>query len=211
MREDLLTDLAVEHNLAPSNYFAQWNLYAEWGFRFLVGPGKMRPHHDVLDVGCGALRMGSLIIPYLDDDKYCGIDAHPVYVELGNEIMRRLGNTTAYQLVYADDLNFLRFGRKFDIAFAQSVLTHLSPADNKRCLQELKPVMKPGAKLYATVAIYHPESSPPIGITYEGLYPFIRAAVTSMDFYDNLAKEVGLKFAALDYPHPSQKVVEFQF
>src|ERR1700724_2187949 len=57
-------------------------------FRLLTTLG-LREHHSVLDFGCGSLRAGRLLIPYLLPGRYYGLEPNRWLVEDG--ISRQLG------------------------------------------------------------------------------------------------------------------------
>src|SRR5438477_11789858 len=50
-----------------------YDLIAAMAFNLLTTLG-LRQHHSLLDVGCGSLRIGRLLIPYLNRGKYFGIE-----------------------------------------------------------------------------------------------------------------------------------------
>src|SRR5205807_6035012 len=50
-----------------------WEEIGRLQFEFLTGNG-LKPHHRLLDVGCGALRGGLHFIRYLDEGNYVGVD-----------------------------------------------------------------------------------------------------------------------------------------
>ena len=50
-----------------------YDLVAAMTFNLLTTLG-LRQHHSLLDVGCGSLRIGRLLIPYLNRGKYFGIE-----------------------------------------------------------------------------------------------------------------------------------------
>ena len=59
MNLDLQTriDAAVEQNIAPDEYFSVWEEPGQWQLDALKSVG-MAPHHRLVDVGCGAMRLG---------------------------------------------------------------------------------------------------------------------------------------------------------
>ncbi len=65
-----------------------YDLIAAMTFNLLTTLG-LRQHHSLLDVGCGSLRIGRLLIPYLNRGKYFGIEPNEWLVEEG--IRRELG------------------------------------------------------------------------------------------------------------------------
>jgi len=48
-----------------------WGAVAGHTFKLLFDHG-MKPKHKVLDIGCGALRVGRVLIPYLNAGGYYG-------------------------------------------------------------------------------------------------------------------------------------------
>src|SRR5581483_9942228 len=59
---------------------------SQFGLLFTMG---LRDYHTLLDFGCGSLRAGRLLIPYLRRGHYYGIDPNRWLVEDG--IKRELG------------------------------------------------------------------------------------------------------------------------
>lgn len=67
-----------------------YDLIAAMTFNLLTTLG-LRQHHSLLDVGCGSLRIGRLLIPYLNRGKYFGIEPNEWLVREG--IQRELGES----------------------------------------------------------------------------------------------------------------------
>ena len=67
-----------------------YDLVAAMTFNLLTTLG-LRQHHSLLDIGCGSLRIGRLLIPYLNRGKYFGIEPNEWLVEEG--IRRELGQS----------------------------------------------------------------------------------------------------------------------
>src|SRR5881392_154417 len=59
-----------------------YDLIAAMAFNLLTTLG-LRQHHSLLDVGCGSLRIGRLLIPYLNRGKYFGIEPNEWLVDEG--------------------------------------------------------------------------------------------------------------------------------
>jgi len=111
----------------------------------------LAPGHDLLDVGCGALRGGIHFMRYLDSGRYYGMDINQSLIEAGkNEIhVAGLIDKQAHLLVNAKFEAHL-FGKCFDYAIAQSVFTHLPINHIVRCLAEMRKVLKPTGIFFAT-------------------------------------------------------------
>jgi len=70
-----------------------YDLIAAMTFNLLTTLG-LRQHHSLLDVGCGSLRIGRLLIPYLNRGKYFGLEpaewlvAEGIKNELGEAVVQ---------------------------------------------------------------------------------------------------------------------------
>ena len=122
-------------------------------FSFLVKMG-LKPHHKLLDVGCGGGRMGFQCISYLEDENYFGFDKEE------NEILRY---RTAFMKdssvsknknpnILIDDflLKNIDKSAKFDFVYAYSVFTHVGPDLIGLLLSNLKQHLTFESKFYAT-------------------------------------------------------------
>jgi len=67
-----------------------YDLVAAMAFNLLTTLG-LRQHHSLLDIGCGSLRIGRLLIPYLNRGNYFGVEPNKWLVDEG--ISRELGET----------------------------------------------------------------------------------------------------------------------
>jgi len=84
----------------------------------------------VLDFGCGSLRAGRMLIPFLREGRYFGIEPHHWLIEDG--INYELGSDATTlkkpQFSYNDDFDCSIFNVPFDFIMAQSIVTHAGPA-----------------------------------------------------------------------------------
>lgn len=89
----------------------------------------LRDTDSVLDFGCGSLRLGRLLIPFLQKGNYAGLDPNRWLIEDG--IDRELGRSAiglkAPEFAYNSDFNSAVFGKQFDFIIAQSIVTHTGP------------------------------------------------------------------------------------
>lgn len=144
-----------------------WHELGELQFRFLVEMG-LRPDHVLLDIACGSLRGGVRFVPYLNPGNYMGIDIDAGLIEHGCSV--ELGETLCEikkpEFVISSKFEFSKFSRQPDIAFAQSLFTHLIEADIESCLMNLRAFAKPTTVFYATFfevynTAYNPSTSHP--------------------------------------------------
>jgi SAM-dependent methyltransferase len=128
-----------------------YDLMAAAQFNLLTALG-LREKHRLLDVGCGSLRAGRLLIPYLLPDRYCGVEPDRELVEAGirNELGEDVVKLKRPRFFYGADFRFETFGETFDYAIAQSVFSHAGLAQVELCVQRLAAVTHPESLFVAT-------------------------------------------------------------
>lgn len=127
-----------------------WEEIGRLQFRFLQRQG-LKPHHRLLDVGCGALRGGISFVNYLDEGNYYGLDVNASLIEAGKmELERRGLSDKRPNLLVNDAFEVGRFGAAFDYALAVSLFTHLHLDQIARCLVRCGEVLKPEGSFFAT-------------------------------------------------------------
>lgn len=95
----------------------------------LLREAGLEPGHRLLDIGCGALRLGHLAVPYLDPGHYWGTDASLALMRRGHEAeLAARDRLPLDQLVEDRDFAFPGIPPDIDYAIAFGVFTHL-PAD----------------------------------------------------------------------------------
>jgi len=129
-----------------------WDKVAAGAFCLLAGLG-LRGHHKLLDIGCGSMRIGRLLIPYLDKGCYYGVEPEKkmleagVKHELGMELKRARGahfnsSARAFATVHSK--------LKLDFALANSIFTHAGPDIIAEWLQVCSHHLKANALLVAS-------------------------------------------------------------
>lgn len=128
-----------------------WGELGDLQFRFMIEHG-LRPHHVLLDIGCGSLRGGVRFIPYLDRGHYLGIDTERTLVDLGieNELGRTLYEVKRPEFVVSQNFEFSRFSRRPHFALAHAVFIHLTDDLLEFCFANLRRTCDAGTKFYAT-------------------------------------------------------------
>ena len=166
----------------------------------------LREDHFVLDIGCGSLKAGKLLIPYLLPGHYFGIEPEQWLIDEGieNELGRDIINIKAP--VFSNDREFTCtvFGHKFDFILAHSIFTHTSQAQMSRCISQVKECMKPTSVFAATIA--QGEEN------YTGSdWDYSTCVEYTLTRMEEVALEHGLICRPIDWPHQWQQWVLIGF
>jgi len=129
----------------------RWEEIGRLQFDFLLARG-LRPDSYLLDIACGALRLGVRAIPYLEPGRYLGIEKEAELVRAGleRELDPRVRAEKRPQFVISSSFEFEKFARRADFAIAQSLFTHLPAEGIRACLRRLHPWLAKDGVLYAT-------------------------------------------------------------
>jgi SAM-dependent methyltransferase len=115
----------AEHYTAFVGPPGEYDLMGATQFALLLALG-LRDHHWVLDFGCGSLRAGRLLIPYLRRGRYHGLEPNSWLIE--DAIARQLGrDQVAIKWPHFHDFADFRADRcgvDFDFILAQSIFSH---------------------------------------------------------------------------------------
>ena len=177
----------------------RYDLVAAMTFNLLTTLG-LRQHHSLLDLGCGSLRIGRLLIPYLNKDKYFGIEPNEWLVREGvrNEIGESLLRIKRPKFFFTDSPATLTdMEVRFDFAVAQSIFSHCGLDLITRWISFIANFLTPNGALVAT---FFPSESnnTKTGWIYPGCVSY------RPDTLGNVATKAGLRFELLDWRHPRQ-------
>lgn len=178
---------------------ADYDLVAAMTFNLLAALG-CRQHHRVLDVGCGSLRVGRLLIPYLNVGGYAGVEPHDWLVSEGieKEVGEDQVRVKKPRFHVADNADgFIREGATFDFVIAQSIFSHCGPDLLAAWLSQFARLLDDGGT--AVVTYIEGLDTDASGWIYPECVTF------SSDTMARLAREHGLAFAPLHWKHPRQQ------
>lgn len=149
----------------------------------------LTPDDSVLDIGCGPLRGGIVLIDYLAPGNYVGIDVRAeVIAEAERQISERglAGKAPAVFTSTSFGRDELE-DRTFDVIWSFQVLYHLDDALVGECLAQIERRLRPGGAAYANVNTEFPD-----GQWKE--FPFVQRPV---GFYEELGSRHGLRVETL--------------
>lgn len=195
-----------------------WNAHQQMQLSFLQLRG-VKSNTNFLDLGCGPMRLGSVLIPKLVSGWYYGQDINSDTIKFGYDVLNECGidNNINYTLFSSEFFNLSAVDRLIDIAFSNSLFSHLSINSIYTCLLQLRHVLKPAGVYYATFF--------DIPVTHSWLDPFARNkwgnkfyTYPNQDPYhyhfsllEAVAKQAGYCVDLLnDYNHPTQTMACFR-
>lgn len=187
-----------EHYRAYVGDPANYDLISATTFNLLTTLG-LREQHRLLDVGCGSLRNGRLLIPYLNPGNYTGIEPNRWLVregirqETGKDIIR----IKKTRFSYAADSAELDVGHNFNVILAQSIFSHCGKDLISHWLDELTPRLNDEGMIVATYMMSEYDSGEQ-GWLYPGLIQYRE------ETFRELLEPYGLNYTRLDWPHPIQ-------
>ena len=176
---------------------ARYDLISAMVFNLLTCIG-LRDTHRVLDIGCGSLRVGRLLIPYLNPGNYVGVEPNKHILQEGieHEVGRDLVRIKRPVFSYGTSLQGFGQPLGLDYAFAQSVFSHASKRIVEGWIADVSRHMKDTG---AFVANFTSGSA-----DYEGedwVYPdCVRFRPETLG---EIAERYGFKFEVLNWYHPT--------
>ena len=128
-----------------------WLEHQEMQLSFLKRRG-LSSASTVLDLGCGPMRLGSAVIPLLKDGWYYGQDINPSTIAFGEQVLRDSGisEQAPYTLFASDQFDLSLVDRPVQIAFSNSLFSHLTLNSIFTALLQLQTVLAPSGVFYAT-------------------------------------------------------------
>jgi len=127
---------------------------SQFALLFALG---LRDHHAVLDFGCGSLRLGRLLIPFLQASRYYGIDPNRWLID------DALARETGWSIVSLKEPHFSQnndfrcdvFDRKFDFIVLQSIITHCGVSLTQHLIEQIGLALEPqGIAVFSIIEAY---------------------------------------------------------
>ena len=198
------TSLGLPENYDWSNHRAyigppgEYDLFSAMVFNLLTTIG-LRQHHRVLDIGCGSLRIGRLLMPYLNIGNYYAIEPNKWLVdegiknEIGNDLIQIKKPTFSFNTTMEDFKEPLNL----DYAVAQSIFSHCGMDLLQAWLSQVSYHLKDDGALVATFLVDDKDYDGN-GWIYPGCVKYTLATLS------NIADQYGFSFDILDWTHPRQ-------
>jgi len=175
----------------------QYDLIAAMAFNLLTTIG-LRETHKLLDVGCGSLRIGRLLIPYLNSGNYYGIEPFAELCRAGVEIeCGSIADIKLVNLMYEDKIPVYLNTVEFDFILFQSIFTHCDKKMIEDYLNDALALLSPSGMILAT--FFHGEENKKQGWQYPGCTFYSEETV--LGFANNL-EAIAYR---LNWRHPNRQ------
>ncbi len=187
-----------EHYRAYIGPPKDYDLVSAMVFNLLTSIG-LRQHHRVIDIGCGSLRVGRLLIPYLNQKNYFGVEPNKWLVDDGimNEVGKDLVKIKEPNFSFRASLDEFKEPLGLDYAIAQSIFSHCGSDLITDWLSQVAFHLKDNGALLATFLVDNKD--------YEGsgwVYP--KCVNYKPKTIAGIASKFDLDFTIIDWAHPRQ-------
>jgi hypothetical protein len=185
----------AEHYRAYVGLPEYYDLSSAGAFQLLTLLG-LRQYHRLLDVGCGSLRCGRLLIPFLNSGNYVGVEPNRWLVdqgirnELGTDIVRVKGPS----FLFSETPQVLEKAPCSNFALANSIFSHASLTQIDDWLKHISANLCLSGALVATFLV-GPEDYGGDAWIYPGCVRY------RVDTIRSLAERHGFHFEMLDWLH----------
>ncbi len=151
----------------------KYDLMGAHQFNLLTALG-LRDTHALCDVGAGSLRLGRLLIPYLNSGHYCAIEPDQKLID--NGLTYEVGQPAKkWNLNLTGTFDLSSFALLFDYIIAQSIFTHAFSGQLHQLFYSVSKNLAPNGKFLYTHIDAEPahegsEWTYPGMVTYPGHY-----------------------------------------
>ena len=192
----VVPSLREQHRLGemvgPARY---WSELQTFQFNFLKKMG-LKPHHTLLDIGCGPLSGGLVFIPYLESEKYVGVDIRPGAIAEAHIQVAKAGLADKNPLLLVSE----SFGRdemgcerKFDYIWMTQLFCHLNENVLNNCLKTVADYMTSDSRFYGDILGYPNEVWEKPGLKWQEFTFYLH----SLESIESVAEKYGLKVTCL--------------
>jgi cyclopropane fatty-acyl-phospholipid synthase-like methyltransferase len=185
-----MLDLRDKHQLEDSMGFrGQWDEHRRFQIDLLKTQG-LKPHHNLLEIGCGPLTAGIPLIEYLEPSRYVGVDMRSSVLNMSwREVAKAELSSKNPRLICSSSFASEEFGdQRFDYVYSFSVLYHLDNDILDGYFKTVAQRLKSGGVCLANV-----NTSTPSDTWLQ--FPFL---MRSVETYETMASKHDLRTVSLD-------------
>jgi hypothetical protein len=171
-------------------------------FDLLIEKG-LKKHQYFLDIGCGSLRIGKHLIPWLYKNRYCGTEPNKWLIDEGlkNELPEdiidkknpQFFSNNNFKLGTDEDKSY------FDFILANSIFIHASLNEIKKCINEVKKVIKVNG-----IFIFNFYAGKKDNQLKDWSYP--KKVVYKKETIENILTENGFNYEIIETNYPGSQI-----
>jgi SAM-dependent methyltransferase len=121
-----------------------WDEHGTLQRDFLISQG-LKPHHKFLDIGCGTGRLARKVVPYLDRQRYLGVDIARAAIESACRVMADENLSYKCPAFWTGEIPL---DRQFDFIWSFSVFIHLPQGIMESVMARAAAVMHADSRFY---------------------------------------------------------------
>jgi len=180
-----------------------WPHLQQYQFNALTRLG-LKPHHSVVDIGCGPLTVGVALIPYLDSGNYTGVDLLPEPLEAAHRriAQRNLAHKNPTIVCSSTFGKRELEGRTFDFVWISQLSYHLDDLQLVLLFEQARAMMHSSSVLL--IDVIDPAIMSETHKTWRGFSYHFRA----VELYEELAQDFSLSVQRrgrlADYGYPDK-------
>jgi SAM-dependent methyltransferase len=163
-----------------------WNELVQYQFNILTGVG-VKPHHSLLDIGCGPLTAGLKLIPYLEPGNYVGVDLRAEPLAEARRLIAKhsLGQKNPTIIQSPSFGGEETSNRSFDFMWMSQLSYHLDDSLMVKLFEQARSRLAAGGTL--VFDIMDPDRVLPPGSHWSGFQFHLRP----LDYYRELGRRSG--------------------
>ena len=129
----------------------EWSQAGVKQLEFLKKEG-LKPHHRLVDFGCGSLLVGQHLIRYLDPGHYWGLDITDVFIQMGVELLPQVLLAERKPRFRIIDPSVLEEARRVepDFVYSRAVLRHVPPEELSEFFSQIMSLLGKKTRLLVT-------------------------------------------------------------
>jgi len=199
-RQPRIPALGSHHHRAYVGPYDEYDIKGALQFSLLTFLG-LREHHRLLDIGCGSLRLGRLMLVYLAAGNYCGLERNDWLVDdaVANELTPCFFEKKHPEIVYDSSWDLSHFAAgPFDYVNIHSIFCHAPSREIRRCLSAIRRRIHDHTTVSATFA-EGTTSYAGSDWVYPDVVRYERKSIKEM------CREEGYAVTPLSWAHPKQQ------
>lgn len=138
--------------LSPLEYVGSTEVSGKIQMELLKKEGLIKSS-SVLEIGCGCLNLGILLIEYLDKNNYVGIDPNEWLRTDSILTNQKIISNKSPVFISREDFNSSELKRDFDFIFSHSVLSHTADWQLDLFLENSKKALNKGGKILSSIRL----------------------------------------------------------